>query len=243
MREIDNLEFIGRVERGVPVERLEMRMKTPFLGYRTTELQVQAHDGWENFATEPFLGENESLLGVIRTDWQVVERYRTTHAAIANALRELIAGRHRLPPEYEFVDRERQREVFINFIRGVVGVWGGMQECPWFCDTFSGDEGTIVKKGLTEDERIEAYVAQFKFIDSISSDDIDDLLHGGKGAIQTAKLIQRIQANRVKRKKPIYAFVTGLLPHLIEEHYFFEGKESPYRADPAFLIAALGFDF
>ncbi len=35
-----------------------------------------------------------------------------------------------------------------------------------------------------------------------------------------------------------YALLTELLPHLIREHYFFEGKDSPYRADPLFLIKA-----
>jgi len=33
--------------------------------------------------------------------------------------------------------------------------------------------------------------------------------------------------------------VTELHPHLIGEHYFFEGKQSPYRADPRVLIPAL----
>ncbi|MEK6845713.1 MAG: hypothetical protein AABY26_03055 [Nanoarchaeota archaeon] len=32
--------------------------------------------------------------------------------------------------------------------------------------------------------------------------------------------------------------VTRLLPHLVGEHYFFEGRGTPYRADPTFLINA-----
>ena len=39
-------------------------------------------------------------------------------------------------------------------------------------------------------------------------------------------------------------FVTGpgLIIHLIREHQFFEGTESPYRTDPARLIRILGLD-
>nr|MCK4929622.1 hypothetical protein [Nanoarchaeota archaeon] len=36
-----------------------------------------------------------------------------------------------------------------------------------------------------------------------------------------------------------FAILTELHPHLIRAHYFFEGKESPYRTDPEFLIKAL----
>jgi len=36
--------------------------------------------------------------------------------------------------------------------------------------------------------------------------------------------------------------VTELHPHLIQGHYFFEGRKSPYRADPALLIHALNLE-
>jgi len=36
--------------------------------------------------------------------------------------------------------------------------------------------------------------------------------------------------------------VTGLLPHLVREHYFFEGRKTRYRADPKFLIHAFNLE-
>ncbi|MDO8656745.1 MAG: hypothetical protein Q7K45_05905, partial [Nanoarchaeota archaeon] len=36
------------------------------------------------------------------------------------------------------------------------------------------------------------------------------------------------------------AFITKLHPHLIGEHYFFEGRKTMYRAEPEILIPALG---
>ena len=37
-----------------------------------------------------------------------------------------------------------------------------------------------------------------------------------------------------------YVLLTELSPHLIREHYFFEGRDSPFRMDPLFLIKAFG---
>ena len=56
--------------------------------------------------------------------------------------------------------------------------------------------------------------------------------------------ITRAQLEAAWEKKKIaarvYAVANSLLPHLIKEHYFFEGNESPYRVDPEFVIKALG---
>lgn len=37
-----------------------------------------------------------------------------------------------------------------------------------------------------------------------------------------------------------FVVVTGVLPHLIRQHHFFEGRQSPYRADSELLVQALG---
>jgi len=37
-----------------------------------------------------------------------------------------------------------------------------------------------------------------------------------------------------------YIFAPGLIVHLIQEHHFFEGNESPYRVEPSGLARVLG---
>jgi hypothetical protein len=44
----------------------------------------------------------------------------------------------------------------------------------------------------------------------------------------------------INRKSGEYLFAPGLIIHLIREHHFFEGKESPYRVEPFRLARVLG---
>lgn len=44
----------------------------------------------------------------------------------------------------------------------------------------------------------------------------------------------------VNRQSGEYLFAPGLIVHLIREHHFFEGNESPYRVEPSKLVRVLG---
>ena len=44
----------------------------------------------------------------------------------------------------------------------------------------------------------------------------------------------------LNRQTGEYVTGPGLIVHLIREHQFFEGSESPYRVEPAKAIQALG---
>lgn len=44
----------------------------------------------------------------------------------------------------------------------------------------------------------------------------------------------------INRQTGEYIFAPGLIVHLIMEHHFFEGKESPYRVEPSKLVQVLG---
>lgn len=44
----------------------------------------------------------------------------------------------------------------------------------------------------------------------------------------------------LNRQSGDYLFAPGLIVHLIREHHFFEGSESPYRVEPSKLARVLG---
>lgn len=95
------------------------------------------------------------------------------------------------------------------------------QSCPWGCLEAGGISGVLYKKGITEYDRL-------------------------FGAIPGMKAGRDGMPLRIKNYKPgqsvkkrDYAVITDLLPHLIERHYFFEGSDRFYRADPALVMRAL----
>lgn len=168
-------QFMELITKGIPLERLERRLRPQLkLDYYDPAFEKKEHDGFGNYSQKGFLGLDESLLDVVHADWQIVEKYGTTHPEIARLLEKAIKGQALPNPEYTF-----------KFIASTDGV----QRCPWECK-------------------------------SVGSSDIITIYHND----------QRLRQ----------AIVTELHPHLIGEHYFFEGRKTIYRADPEIVIPALG---
>ena len=115
---INDPNFIKLVEKEIPLDRLEQRLR-PKLGLEDSDAEYKAHDNYRDFSGEGFLGKDESLLEVIHSDWQILSKYKTTHAEIANALEKVVAGDYALHPDYEFRDD------------GMASL--GTQGCPWYC--------------------------------------------------------------------------------------------------------------
>lgn len=203
MYKIDDPEFIKLVEKGIPIKRLEKRLR-PELGLGDYDAERKEHDNWSDYSKLGFLAMDESLLEVVYVDWQVVEKYGTTHSAIAKALEGVICEKYQLHPNYEFI----KPNVFT----------GGTQSCPWGCDAYGQNAGVIVRRGIPEDKKNIAIMSQSPF--------------------RTTGKKTRLEKPQ-KEEEPFYVPLTALLPHLIGEHYFFEGKGSPFRADPKILIHAL----
>lgn len=177
-------ELRGRIEQGIPIEILERRLRP------------------NSLSEAGFIGANESLLEIVRADFQIVERYATTYSEIAKALRSVIATGSVPNLDYEY----------ITDFGGVRTASLGSQFCPWKCDDARGNTvAVILRKGSPDEQRELAGLM------------LDDYAPEGS----------------VPRQEIFFAPVNTLLPHLIESHYFFEGKGSPYRADPEFLIRAL----
>ncbi len=222
MFKIDDPQFIELVEKGIPVDRLERRLR-PKLNLNDWNEEKKQHEGFGDYSKKGFLGTNERLIEVIHSDWQIVENYGTTHKAIADALDKLILGEYPLHPDYEFM----QPTVYT----------AGVQSCPWGCKASGQNAGVIHKKGLSEDQIMKAKFSQMGGLENMGEIFEDMASRVGEEHPMIAQ-IRRIQQSP-KTNEIFYAPLTGLLPHLIREHYFFEGKQTSYRADPSFLINAL----
>jgi len=248
MYKIDDLEFIDLVEQGIPIEILERRLwpaldETGEWREHTKNFTLEEWDESKDvFSGMGFLGMNENLFKIIYSDWLTVEKYGTSHKAIGESLDKLFEDQYQLHPDYEFIDEE----IRVNIIEELqwqsysVGGWEG---CPWGHGIYNGDSGIIIKKGISDDETIEACLHTSLGIDNSTYEWIDNLSNMQEFS-QIAQQMKRIKDNYERKKLSMdieitYAPLTKLLPHLIKEHYFFEGKETRYRADPEFIISAL----
>lgn len=246
LHEINYPRFVALVEKGVPLERLLRRLWPAYdferddMGEWTREFTEEEGDK-DVCSGTGFLGKDENLLEVIYSDWQIVERYVTTHQAIGEALARLITGKCQLHPDYEFIDEETREKIYFNFPwrAGVPGP--GWQGCPWGCGIFDGESGIIVKKDASEDEKIEACVDRSLAIENSDFEWIDGISKVMGYGPKVSQQMKRIKENYSKRSGLglFYVPITGVLTHLIGTHYFFEGRKSMYRADPGFLIHAL----
>lgn len=212
------------IEKGIPLDRLEKRLR-PHFGYSksvppedwtawhtASAAEDRDHDGWRGYSREGFLGRSESLLEVIHADWNVVSEAGTTHWRIAELLKlclpKVLGNKNYLNKgDYRRADREVNSRLQAEYEFLLTGDFtNGLQECPWCMNRVTSNTVGVIKK------RTSFYTKEME-------------LSRGK----------HIPAEPVE-----FAIVTRLLPHLVEEHYFFEGRGTPYRADPRFLIEAFG---
>lgn len=225
MYKIDDPKFIELIEKGVTFDRLERRLRP---GKTYQELTQDPDFG--DLSREGFIGKNERLLEIVHEDWKTVEQYGTTHAQIADALDVLFAGNYQVNPDYEYIAPQ-------------VGT-AGNQSCPWSCKAAGQNKGVIQRKDLTEQQQFIAQISQMGNVYETLERNLKMCeKYDGKdssSALEAKKMLEDYKSERAFTKKTVlYVPLTGLLPHLIKEHYFFEGKQTCYRADPEFLIKAL----
>jgi len=248
---VEDPEFIAQVEKGIPLERLIRRL-WPALsedGEWNEWTRKFTKEEWDElkdvFSGVGFLGRDENLLEVVHSDWETVKKYGTAHQEIGEALQQLIELKYQPHPEYEFIDEKTRNEIFDRHIVSWSAYQhGGWQGCPWGCGRFNGDAGVIVRKDASEDEKIEALYANTGGIENTSYRWVINELAKNPDWRQMVQQMHRIKSNYSRRngRGLFYTHLTGVLPHLITEHYFFEGKHSPYRGDPTFLIQALNLE-
>ncbi len=72
MYTITDQEFVKLIEGNMPLTELEKRLRPG------------------NSSQAGFIGQNENLIELVHSDWQVVEKYGTTHKEIADKITELL---------------------------------------------------------------------------------------------------------------------------------------------------------
>ena len=126
---INDPEFIAMVEKGVPIETLERRMR-PNIPRQISD------DTWNDYSKAGFLGQDESLLEVIHADNTFIRNLGLRHEDIANRLLYFVNS------------SEWGRTIVVdkNYKVEVVESTLGHKKCPWD-DYDIGDEDSIERLG------------------------------------------------------------------------------------------------
>ena len=162
-----------------------------------------------NWSEGGFLGPHERLMEVIREDDETLKRIGVTHEQIADKIEELVkAGRE----WYGIVGRVliKLGDELEDWIEGFRGLRLGPSDIPFVVGNFS-----ITVK------RYRGYQL------CPWAKDHDHLCTVGSGPRygDTDFVITNNRTGEELRGP-------GLIVHLIRDHHFFEGKQSPYRVDP-----------
>lgn len=222
MLERNNPKFRELIEKGIPIERLERRLR-PELRLGNKNAEISQHDGFGDYSDQGFLGVYENLLDVVHEDWMVVEGYGTTHKEIAESLTKAINTQKMPNSKYAIQHRIAS---------------GGLQTCPWECDgKYQRGNGIILIYNVQKTSREDLLAASLAgMLNDRLSKKMKEELAGENEML--ARILRNIPENKDAFADRV-AVVTELHPHLIGEHYFFEGKQSRYRANPEVLMHAL----
>ena len=181
------------------------------------ELEKRMHPG--AFSRQGFLGSTESLETVIAQDNQTLKAIGISHeqiaTAIANVLQRVQDQRHELLmgnyPEYDKREGESRIPNLYN-----------SESVPHF--TMDSLPDTDV--GYLVGSRFQVFIAQYRGLQECP---------WGCGYDSWASFDFLI----LNRPSGMYVTGPGLIVHLIRDHHFFEGFESPYRVDPAKVVQVL----
>ena len=206
-----------------------------------------------------FLDHAERVHDVIERDARVVEALGLTHAQIAAALDRLLdrasgayepriakavlrfheemieAGRQsldseaalELQPSLDEIARQLGRGelppdnlgVMVDGVQVFLKVYLGYQSCPW----------TMLRRPYCAAEA--PWPMQTRYADSVR---IQSPVLGSSLPCTSGVTFRHGDRDFlvVDRNRRTYLRGSGLMPHLIREHRFFEGEHSPYRLDP-----------
>lgn len=210
---IDFSEVESRITTKFSITELEARLKP-----KDRESKVQE---WEGQSDGGFLAPNESLMEIVRADYNLLcslgKSYEEMAQLAANVLEQ--ASKKNYSKGNRFA--ERVRKIVAKYWRPVTAFDQkkftlmqidsmGFQSCPWECKK---DEYGYRTSGSGHVYVMEASGSKFPELNFNEA-------HGG-----------------LSRALYLSAFtvITDLTPHLIASHYFFEGDYS-YRTDPRKLL-------
>ncbi len=224
LHSINSLEFIAMVERGVPIEVLEKRMMPEFGLVKVPELKLEEFANLEQFQVAYCSEEHQELImrsvgEEIRAHggWDNWEEIRA-HGGWDNYSHVGFIGRDESLLKIIYEDEESVKRLGVTH------------------DEIAGRIKYFINEYLRNSRRGTAIIGQ--------THRISDFGTGGEvqdcpwldGADKYGHLVLKVE-NLNSGEALLFP---GLIVHLIEQHHFYEGKQSPYRVEPANAVKVLG---
>ncbi len=172
------------------------------------------------FSTRGFLGPNESLEAVVIGDSQTLDQLGLSHEDIARALADILQKALDQRKKLLRSDHARYRRRGIHL---------PTLHQPESVPHFSLDNLPSPDVGYLVDDKYQVFIAQYRGSQKCPW----GCEHDRWGSFDFLVL---------NRESGEYVTGPGLVVHLIREHQFFEGKESPYRTDPKQLVRVLALE-
>ncbi len=193
-----------------------------------------------------FLGPEESLEAVMRADDQTLGELGVCHQSIADALAHLLQEaqdqKDRLlrfdheqyrRREVYFLELDQPKSVLIYAVRHDPA-WNEVPICYLYPSGLApdGSPGNLPPEGV-------GYLVDSVFqLFFVTARGFQDCPWGCPFASEAGWAhFDFLVLNRATAQ---FIIAPGLIVHMIRDHHFFEGKESPYRTDPARLVRVLG---
>ncbi len=227
---IDFSEIQRRITNGISVEELEARL-------RPQEYEMK-EGKWSDTSRGGFLAPNESLLGVVRADYDTLRSLGKTYEQMAQLAANFL----------EQVGKGYKGGTNFTLMRMDTM---GLQSCPWGCNgrdeyeyrTSGSGHVYVVEKGnetsdlMKKHFQIQREASQMEFPEL----DFNEAQEARRKVLQERERSIGIDFGGMFRVSYLSAVtvITDLTPHLIASHYFFEG-DSSYRTDPKKLLQVTG---
>jgi len=224
---LDDPETTKIITKGIPLEKLELRLRPTQFAEKNPAIKI---DGWTDHSGGGFLGSKEGLIETILEDYHAIKRLGKTYDELAEACRIILmqpAKKYLKKAGKEFIKLQYNKKRFM--FQSISSC--GFQSCPWGCE--DGGTGHIYIEDLKNPQPVKQKYEP-KFIEFLGDDKKTEKLWQEIGIEQTG-------FDGFERFLYLINFltITDLTPHLISEHYFFQGKGSAYRTDPERLVEFL----
>ena len=161
-----------------------------------------------------FLGPTESLEAVLIKDRHTLEEAQMTYEQVANALESVLQSALNQRDALSTQQNEKRHVELPNLCR------------PWPVPRFSLDHLPDPDRGYLVQGMLQVFFTVYRGFQPCPW--CGDSVWG------------HFDFLILNRQTGEYVTGPGLIVHLIREHQFFEGSESPYRVEPAKAIQALG---
>ncbi len=174
---------------------------------------LEAHLKPGHCSEKGFLGESESLEAVIAQDRKTLSELGVTHEQIASAIEDLLGQAERLKETLSGEEIHKKRTEFPDLYHPESLPYFSRENLP------SPDQGFCLG-------HYQVFMLQYRGLQECPWD-----CPGASGDYDFMIL---------DRWTGLSFTGPSLIPHLIRHHFFFEGRQSPYRVDPEKASLILG---